>query len=506
MAGYIGSIDNGTSSTRFILFDIKGQMVASHQIETKQVYPQPGWVEHEPLDILQTALDCIEHTLSKSGVQASQVKAIGITNQRETTVVWDKVTGQPLHNAIVWLDTRTQDIVKRTIQQFGSADYFRASCGLPISTYFSAMKLKWLFENSTAVQEGVRSGTALFGTIETWLLWNLSGGARGVVHITDVSNASRTMLMNLKTQQWDLQTCEALDISTTVLPEIRSNSEVYAHIAVGSLQGVPISGCLGDQQAAMMGQMCFTPGSAKNTYGTGCFLLMNTGEIPVDSKFGLLTTICFKLGPNVPTLFALEGSIAVAGSLMKWLRDRLGLIAKTSEANTLMASVQDNGGVYFVPAFSGLLSPYWRDDARGVLVGLTHFAEKAHIVRAAYEATAYQTREVIEAMVQDSKVPLKELKVDGGMTVSQPLMEFQADILNIPVICAAMPEATAAGAAFAAGLAVGFWSSLEHLKTSVQQAEGAKVIQPSMTQENRERFYRGWKDAVQRSFNLASRL
>lgn len=503
---YVGAIDNGTSSSRFILFNRQGEIVATHQTETKQVYPEPGWVEHEPLDILQTCLDCVEQTLKKAGVVASQVASIGVTNQRETTVVWDKTTGLPLHNAIVWLDTRTRGVVERVMHQVGSVDFFRASCGLPISTYFSAMKLKWLIENSQAVRDGIAAGTALFGTIESWLIWNLTGGKQGGVHMTDVSNASRTMLMDLATGQWDRKTCATLQIPLDMLPEIRSNSEVYGRVAAGGLRGVAISGCLGDQQAALVGQLCLQPGSAKNTYGTGCFLLMNTGSEPVQSKHGLLTTVGFKLGKDAKTFFALEGSIAVAGSVMKWLRDQLGLIQSTAQANELMDSVPDNGGVFFVPAFSGLLSPYWRDDARGVIVGITHFTKKAHVVRAAYEATAYQTCQVIDAMVMDSKVPLKELKVDGGMTVAQPLMKFQADILNIPVQVAGMAEATAAGAAFAAGLAVGFWTSQEDLIQCTQRTRACKTYEPSLEHEKRASLYRGWKDAVQRSFNLASKL
>lgn len=503
---FVGAIDNGTSSSRFILFDIHGQPVQSHQIETKQFYPQSGWVEHDPMDILDTVQRCIEKTIAKASIQASQVKGIGITNQRETTIVWDRISGKPLHNAIVWLDTRTRELVDSLISKFGDADYFRKSCGLPLNTYFSAMKLLWLIKHIPAVEKAVRNGTAMFGTVDCWLIWKLTGGIKGGVHATDISNASRTMLMNLSTLSWDKTTCQKLDIPLSILPKILSNSEIYGNMANGCLKGVPLSGCLGDQHAALLGQLCFEPGNVKNTYGTGCFMLMNTGTKIVPSVHGLLTTPGFQLGPNEPVSYALEGSIAVAGSAVKWLRDQLKIIKSAKEINELAKNVSYGcDGVYFVPAFAGLFSPYWRTDARGVIVGLTHYTTNCHFARAALEAAAYQTNEVLDAMAEDSGIRPSLLRVDGGMAASDLMLQFQSDLLGVDICRPNMMECTAAGAAFAAGLAVGFWKSKDELINKVQTDPNAlKTFSPKSSREDMLPLYAGWKRAVTRSFDLAT--
>lgn len=509
---YVGAIDQGTSSSRFILFDSTGNKISSSQslIQNHYVQAHPGWVEHDPMEILSSVQSCVADVMKL--YKTCDVCAVGITNQRETTIVWDKHTGIPLHRAIVWLDTRTLPIVNRLINKYGSADYFRGRCGLPISTYFSAMKMMWLMENVPTVKEGCSNGSALFGTVDTWLIWNLTGGVKGGLHITDVSNASRTMLMNINTGQWDPTICKEYGIPLSVLPTIRSNSEVYGKVVVGALTSVPIAGCLGDQQAALVGQQCFEAGSAKNTYGTGCFMLLNTGSTAVPSTHGLLTTVGFQLGPQAKIQYALEGSIAVAGVGVKWLKDNMQLVTATNETNTLAESVMDNGGVYLVPAFSGLLSPYWRADARGVITGLTLTSTRAHLVRAMIEATAYQTRDVLEAMVKDAAASgtalrLAELRVDGGMTSSAFLMKFQANLLNTTVVRPEMMEATAAGAAFAAGLAVGYWKSLEDLKGKLAINKDAFTrFSPTTDKETHTKyslFYSGWKRAITRTFDLA---
>lgn len=502
---YVGAIDQGTSSTRFILFDKNGAKVASAQTEITNHYPQAGWVEHDPLELLSSVHACIERVMKD--YPASSVKSIGITNQRETSLVWDKTTGKPLFNAIVWLDTRTRTVVEKLVAQCGSADHYRALVGLPISTYFSGLKLKWLMENVPAVQQAVSKGTALFGTVDSWLLWNLTGGVKGGQHITSVCNASRTFLMNINSLQWSPEVCRDLGIPMTMLPRICSNSEVYGSMASGPLSGVPLGGCLGDQQAALLGQQCFDAGQAKNTYGTGCFMLLNTGTRAVQSKNGLLTTVAFQLGKHDPCRYALEGSIAVAGVGVTWLRDNLQLIKDPSDMDGLVNQVDSNDGVYCVPAFSGLLSPYWRSDARGVLTGLTLQSTKAHIARALLEATAYQTRDVLNAMVQDSasageELELSELRVDGGLTNSSFLMQFQSDLLGIKVVRPSMMECTAAGSAFAAGLAVGFWASEADLKACITTGQFT-TFKPEAAPATMERLFRGWKRAVTKSFNLA---
>jgi glycerol kinase len=492
MNQFIGAIDQGTTSTRFIIFNHNGSIRAVAQKEHSQIYPRPGWVEHDPLEIWQNTRDVIEAALQKAALAAKDLAAVGITNQRETTVLWDKTTGQPIHNAIVWQDTRTDEICNRLAED-GGQDRFRAKTGLPLATYFAGPKARWLLENSPGLRQRAEAGDILFGTIDTWLIWNLSGGS---LHITDVTNASRTMLMNLETLDWEPAMLEVLDIPRVILPTITSSSEVYG-TAVGVLEGVPLAGNLGDQHAALFGQTCFSAGEAKNTYGTGCFMLMNTGTEIVPSAHGLLTTLGYKLGSN-PAVYALEGSIAITGALVQWLRDNLGIIQESAEVEALAASVDDAGGIYFVPAFSGLFAPYWRSDARGALVGMTRYINKGHIARAALEASAYQTREVLDAMHQDSGVELTALKVDGGMVFNELLMQFQADILDVPVIRPSVAETTALGAAYAAGLAVGYWESLEELKKN-WLAESS--WQPNLSEEQRKRLYGGWKKAVTRTFD-----
>ena len=500
MSRYIGAIDQGTSSTRFMIFDRKAEVVASRQKEHQQIYPKPGWVEHDPMEIWERTQEVIRGAMEQAGFEAKNLAAIGITNQRETTLVWDKKTGKPYHNAIVWQDTRTSRI-SHELAEDGGQDRFRSKTGLPLSTYFSGPKLKWLLENVGGLRDAAEKGDAIFGNVDTWLIWQLTGGANGGAHITDVTNASRTMLMDLRSLDWDDGILEILGIPRKMLPEIRPSSDPSFYgktIADGPVGGaVPVCGDLGDQQAALYGQTCYDAGEAKNTYGTGCFLLLNTGAEAVPSKSGLITTVGYQIGDR-PTTYALEGSIAITGALIQWLRDNLGLIEKSSDIEKLAASVDDSGGIYIVPAFSGLFAPYWRTDARGVIVGLTRYINKGHIARAAIEATAYQSREVLEAMHKDSGVELKELKVDGGMVVNEQLMQFQADILGVPVVRPRVNETTALGAAYAAGLAVSFWSDESELRANWAED---KKWQPQMNEEKRGELYKGWLKAVERTFD-----
>ncbi len=454
MAKYAAAIDQGTTSTRFMIFDHGGKVVEVDQREHEQIYPKPGWVEHNPMEIWQRTEEVIAEALSKSKVNPSDIAAVGVTNQRETTVVWEKATGKPVYNAIVWQDTRT-DTICNDLAKSGGQDRFRPKVGLPLATYFSGPKIKWILDNVPGIRAKAEKGEVLFGNIDTWVIWNVTGGPNGGVHVTDVSNASRTMLMNLETLDWDPDILKLMGIPRAMLPAVRPSSEVYGK-ATGALAGIPVSGDLGDQQAALFGQTCFSPGEAKNTYGTGCFMLLNTGTKPVPSTSGLLTTLGYKIG-NQPAIYCLEGSIAITGALVQWLRDNLGLIQKSADIETLAGTVEDNGGIYFVPAFSGLFAPYWRNDARGAIVGMTRYVNKGHIARAALEATAFQTREVLDAMNKDSGVNLTALKVDGGMVYNELLMQFQADVLGVPVIRPTVAETTALGVAYAAGLAVGFW-------------------------------------------------
>ncbi len=495
MKKYIGAIDQGTTSTRFMVFDHAGQIVASTQEEHEQIYPQPGWVEHDALQIWSNTQRTIQRTLAQADLKAENLAGLGITNQRETTVVWDRATGRPIHNAIVWQDTRTSQICSG-LAESGGQDRFRAKTGLPLATYFSGPKARWLLDHIEGLRKRAERGEVLFGNIDTWLVWNLTGGPQGGLHITDVTNASRTMLMDVHTLDWDNELLEAIGVPRAMLPEIRPSSQVFGQ-TTAALPGVPIGGILGDQQAALFGQTCFDTGEAKNTYGTGCFMLLNTGTEIVHSKHGLLTTPGYQLRDE-PAVYALEGSIAIAGALIQWLRDNLGIIQNSAEIETLAASVEDAGGIYFVPAFSGLFAPYWRSDARGVIAGMTRYTSKAHLARAALEATAYQTREVLDAMNQDAGVSLPALKVDGGMVVNELLMQFQADLLGVPVIRPQVNETTALGAAYAAGLAVGYWESLDELRRNW----GAdRSWEPQMSPDEREHRYAGWKKAVSRTFN-----
>jgi len=505
MPKYVGALDQGTTSTRFMVFDHSGAVVAIDQREHEQIYPEPGWVEHDPFEILTRCREVIGGALAKAGLRAADLAAVGITNQRETTVVWDRRTGRPIHNAIVWQDTRTAGIIEELARD-GGQDRFRSKVGLPLATYFSEPKIRWILDTVPGSRERAEAGELIFGTIDSWIIWNLtggpgtgrdgSGGGGAGVHVTDVSNASRTMLMNLRTLDWDDGMLAVMGVPRSMLPAIRGSSEVYGG-AVGELAGVPVSGDLGDQQAALFGQTCFSPGEAKNTYGTGCFMLLNTGTEPVASKSGLLTTVGYRIGSE-PATYALEGSIAIAGALVQWLRDNLGLIGASAEVETLARTVDDNGGVYFVPAFSGLYAPYWRSDARGVVAGLTQYVNRGHIARAVLEATAWQTREVLEAMNADSGVALTALKVDGGMVHNELLMQFQADVLNVPVIRPKVAETTALGAAYAAGLAVGFWGSIDELRANWAAGQEWR---PAMDPTRREREYRLWKKAVTRTFD-----
>jgi glycerol kinase len=495
---YVVAIDRGTTSTRCILFDRTGRVVAVDQVEHRQILPRPGWIEHDPLELWDNTRRVVAGALARADATAADVVAVGITNQRETAVVWDRRSGKPVYNAIVWQDTRTQAICDRLAALGGGADRYRATTGLPLATYFAGPKARWILDEVDGAREAAERGDLLFGTIDSWLIWNATGGTDGGQHLTDVTNASRTLLMDLDAQAWDGAITDEMGIPTSMLPQIRSSSEVYGETrAHGLLPGVPLAGALGDQQAATFGQACFDLGTGKNTYGTGNFLLMNTGEERVRSEHGLLETVCYRVG-SAPAVYALEGSIAVTGSLVQWLRDNLGIIRSATEVEELALSVEDNGGAYFVPAFSGLFAPYWRSDARGALVGLTRFVTRAHVARAALEATAFQTREVVDAMRADSGVELTELKVDGGMVVNELLMQFQADLLGVPVVRPEVIETTALGAAYAAGLAVGYWDGLDDLRQN--WAEGARWL-PTMADDERERLYVQWKKAVTRTFD-----
>jgi len=495
MAKYVGALDQGTTSTRFMIFDHSGGVVGIDQEEHEQIYPKPGWVEHDPAEIWTRCGEVIKGALTKAGITAADLAAVGVTNQRETTVVWDRKTGKPVYNAIVWQDTRT-DVIINEFAKDGGQDRLRAKVGLPLATYFSGPKVKWILDNVAGARAKAEAGDLLFGNIDTWCIWNLTGGVSGGVHVTDVSNASRTMLMNLGTLDWDPEILKLMTIPRSMLPAIKASSAVYGK-AVGALAGVPVAGDLGDQQAALFGQTCFSAGEAKNTYGTGCFMLLNTGTKAVPSKSGLLTTLGYKIGDQ-PAVYALEGSIAITGALVQWLRDNLGMIKTSSEIEDLAKTVDDNGGVYFVPAFSGLFAPYWKSDARGVIAGLTRYVTKGHIARAVLEATAWQTREVLDAMNADSGVPLTALKVDGGMVFNDLLMQFQADVLGVPVVRPKVAETTALGAAYAAGLAVGFWSAVEDLRANWQKD---KEWKPEMDETTRAKDLKLWKKAVTRTFD-----
>ena len=496
MKGYVGAIDQGTTSTRFIVFDADGRIVSVAQKEHRQIYPQPAWVEHDPKEIIRNTSEVAAEALRSGGISAGELAAVGITNQRETTVIWDKKTGRAIANAIVWQDTRVADEVSRYASN-GGQNRFREETGLPLSTYFSSLKVRWLLDNVADARARADAGELLFGTMDTFLVWHLTGGPGCGVHVTDVTNASRTQFLNLKTLRWDPALLKVFEIPESLLPAVKSSSEVYGEATIPALKGVRIAGILGDQQAALAGQACFHPGEVKNTYGTGCFLLMNTGERMVPSACGLLTTVAYKFG-EAPAHYALEGSIAISGALVQWLRDNLGMIEKSNDVETLARSVKDNGDIYFVPAFSGLYAPYWKDSARGVIAGLTRYANKGHLARAVLEATAYQTRDVVEAMEKDAGIELKSVRVDGGMVGNELLMQFQADILNREVVRPMVQETTALGAAYAAGLAVGFYSSVEQLRS---KWKSDRIWKPEMVQADRDRLYRGWKKAVTRSFD-----
>jgi len=495
MAAYVGAIDQGTTSSRFILFDREGRVVALDQREHAQITPQPGWVEHDATEIWQRTREVIDGALAGASIEAGQIAAIGITNQRETTVIWDRQTGEPIHNAIVWQDTRTAELVRALAGEAG-VNRLRERVGLPLSTYFSGPKISWLLDHTPGARRRAEDGELAFGTMDSWVLWNLTGGPSGGVHATDVTNASRTMLMDLQTLDWHEPSLALMGIPRALLPEIHSSSQVHGAAAITALRGTTVAGILGDQQAALFGQTCFSPGEAKNTYGTGSFLLVNTGAEIAHSD-ALLTSVGYRLGQDRPT-YVLEGSIAVTGALVQWLRDRLGIIDSAGEVEALARTVEDNGGVYFVPAFSGLFAPHWRDDARGVIVGLTAYANRGHIARAALEATAWQTREVLDAANAVAAVPFAELRVDGGMTANELLMQFQADVLGVPVIRPAVTETTALGAAFAAGLAVGFWSGTDELR---ERWSEDRRWEPRMDPGRREREYAQWRKAVSRSLD-----
>ncbi|HOR20177.1 MAG TPA: glycerol kinase GlpK [Brevefilum sp.] len=489
------AIDQGTTSTRVIVFNHQGEIIGIKQKEHEQHYPKPGWVEHDPLEIWSSTQLVVQGVLNDLNLTPGALVAIGITNQRETTLVWDRETGKPYYPAIVWQDTRTDKLCNELAKD-GGQDRFRKITGLPLATYFSGPKISWMLENVPGLHDDARAGRAIFGTVDTWLTWNLTGGPQGGVHITDVTNASRTLLMDLHTLDWDESILSALNIPRVMLPEIRPSSTIYG-TAKGVLSGVPVAGILGDQQAALFGQACYDPGEAKNTYGTGCFMLMNTGQEVVPSASGLLTTVGYQIGDQ-PVVYALEGSIAIAGALVQWLRDNLRMFGSSDEVEGLAKTVEDTGGIYFVPAFSGLFAPYWRSDARGVIVGMTRYINRGHIARAALEATAFQTREVLDAMEKDSQVNLQALKVDGGMVVNNLLMQFQADILNVPVIRPVVSETTALGAAYAAGLAAGFWPNIDSLRDYWR--EDQRWL-PTMSEEQRTVKVQGWKKAVTRTFD-----
>ncbi|WP_396446203.1 glycerol kinase GlpK [Actinomadura sp.] len=499
MADFVGALDQGTTSTRFMIFDHGGNEVARHQLEHEQILPRAGWVEHDPTEIWERTRAVIQSTLTKADLSHGDLAAVGITNQRETAVVWNRRTGRPYYNAIVWQDTRT-DRIAAALERDGRGDVIRRKAGLPPATYFSAGKVQWILENVEGVREAAESGDAIFGTTDSWVLWNLTGGKDGGVHVTDPTNASRTMLMDLETLAWDEELLSFFGIPRSMLPEIRPSSASGAYGLTrpdGPFGGqVPLTAALGDQQAATVGQVCFAPGEAKNTYGTGNFLLLNTGNEPVRSSSGLLTTVCYQFGADKP-VYALEGSIAVTGSAVQWLRDQLGIISGAAQSEALARQVPDNGGVYFVPAFSGLFAPYWRSDARGAIVGLSRFNTNAHVARATLEAICYQSRDVVEAMRADSGVSLDVLKVDGGVTANELCMQLQADILGVPVSRPVVAETTALGAAYAAGLAVGFWRSTDELRRNWNQD---KRWEPTWTDQQRQDGYAGWKKAVERTY------
>jgi glycerol kinase len=497
MAEYAAALDQGTTSTRCMLFDHGGQVVAVEQLEHEQIYPRPGWVEHDPKEIMQRTEQVMLAALDRAGAKAGgDIAGLGITNQRETTVVWDRNTGEPVMNAIVWQDTRTDKICDELAAD-GGQDRFRAKTGLPLATYFSGPKVKWILDNVEGARERAEAGDLIFGNIDTWVIWNLTGADADAVHVTDVSNASRTLLMDLETLDWDDEILSTMGIPRSMLPEVRASSEVYGEVSDGSFAGVSIAGDLGDQQAATFGQTAFSVGEAKNTYGTGNFLLLNTGNEAVQSKTGLVTTVGYKIGDQ-PAVYCLEGSIAITGAVVQWLRDNLRMIRTSDEVEQLANTVEDNGGCYFVPAFSGLFAPYWKSNARGVIAGLTRFVQAGHIARAALEATAFQSKEVVDAMNEDSGVPLESLKVDGGMVVNETLMQFQADVLGVPVIRPRVAETTSLGAAYAAGLATGFWAEVEDLRENWVED---KRWEPQMDASQRDELYKYWKKAVTRTFD-----
>ncbi len=496
MAPYLGAIDQGTTSTRFIVFDHSGRIVSVAQKEHEQIFPKPGWIEHDPDEIWRRTQEVIEEAMRAKELRPEDLAAIGITNQRETTVVWNRKTGRAVYHALVWQDTRVDDAVAEFSQE-GGQDRFREKTGLPLATYFSGLKIRWILKNIQGAQKAAEAGELLFGTVDSFLVWKLTGGTDGGIHVTDVTNASRTQLMNLQTLAWDPEMLKVFGIPEKMLPKIRSSGEVYGTARLDSIRNVSIAGLLGDQQAALVGQTCFNAGEAKNTYGTGCFMLENTGTEIVHSKFGLLTTVAYKFGDQ-PAHYALEGSIAYTGALVQWLRDNLGLIQKSADIESLARTVRDNGGVYFVPAFSGLYAPYWKSSARGVIAGLTRFANKGHLARAVLEATAFQTREVLEAMEKDARIRLKVLRADGGMVGNELLMQFQSDILNLPVVCPVVKETTALGAAYAAGLAVGYYRDTDDLRANWAVD---RTWTPNMDEGTRESLYKIWKKAVTRSFD-----
>ena len=496
MAKYLGALDQGTTSTRFIVFDRSGRAIGMAQREHKQIYPAPGWVEHDPHEIWQRTQEVIAEACAQEDVSPEHIASIGITNQRETTVVWDRHTGEPVTNALVWQDTRVAEYVTALAAE-GGQDRFRAKTGLPLATYFSGLKIRWILDHIDGARKRAENGDLLFGNIDTYLLWNLTGGVDGGVHRTDVTNASRTQLMDLASLQWDDEMLREFEVPSSMMPEICPSSHDFGEIKVGCLRGLRVGGILGDQHAALVGQTCFKPGQLKNTYGTGCFLLMNTGAKMVQSKNGLITTVAYQFGGQ-SAVYALEGSIAITGALVQWVRDNLGLIQRSEEIEPLANSVADNGGVYFVPAFSGLYAPYWKDDARGVIVGLTRYANRGHIARAVLEATAFQTREVIEAMEADSHIRLDQLRTDGGMVANDLLMQFQSDLLDRTVLRPTMRETTALGAAYAAGLHCGFYKNTDDL---VANWSVDKTWEPRYDVQQRERLFSQWKKAVTRSFD-----
>jgi glycerol kinase len=496
MAKYAVALDQGTTSSRAMVFNHQGRVEAVSQKEHEQIYPKPGWVEHDPKEIWARCQEVLEEAVASAGASKDDIAGLGITNQRETTVVWDRNTGEPVHNALVWQDTRTDKLVDELSADGGQAR-FQEKVGLPLATYFSGPKVRWILDNVDGARERAEAGDLMFGNIDTWCIWNLTGGTNGGLHITDVTNASRTMLMDLKTLSWDEEIAGIIGVPTSMLPEIRASSDVYGEVASGGLQGIPIAGDLGDQQAATFGQACLSPGEAKNTYGTGNFLLLNTGTEAVQSKSGMLTTLGYKIGDN-DAVYCLEGAIAITGALVQWLRDNLKLIKAAPEVEELAMSVDDNGGLYIVPAFSGLFAPYWKSNARGVFAGLTRYVNAGHIARATLEATAFQSREIVEAMNQDSGVALESLKVDGGMVANDLLMQFQADLLGVPVIRPVVAETTALGAAYAAGLATGFWAGEDDIRNNWAED---KRWEPKMDSAQRDEYYKYWKRAVTRTFD-----